>query len=77
MSDPIVHLASDQTDVGLHPGQRLEALQAAIWVTCSPHEHTWSLDEQALMARYCLWAHQRLAAVGQLANGPLERGPRS
>lgn len=75
MSDPIVHLAPDQTSVDLSPEDRKEALQVALWSTASPHEWGWSPRQQALMARYCLWAHQRLAAIGQLADGPLERSP--
>lgn len=76
MIDPIVHLAPDQTSVDLPPDARKQALESAYWVTASPVEWSWSPREQAAMARYCLWAHQRLAAIGQLADGSLTRPPR-
>lgn len=76
MTDPIVHLAPDQTAVNLSPEARKQALESAYWVTASPIEWSWTPREQAAMARYCLWAHQRLAAIGQLAAGPLARTPR-
>lgn len=75
MIDPIVHLASDQSTVPLTAEDQARALDVAYWVTASPHEWTWTPREQALMARYCLWAHQRLAAIKQIADGPLGRQP--
>lgn len=75
MLTEVVNLAPDQSTVPLSTEDRAEALAAAYWVTASPHEWTWTPREQALMARYCLWAHQRLAAVKQLADGPLGRPP--
>lgn len=33
-----------------------EALSAAIWVTASPHEWTWTKEQQVAMARYCIHA---------------------
>lgn len=32
------------------------ALDAAIWVTASPHEWQWTQEQQVAMARYCLLA---------------------
>jgi hypothetical protein len=37
-----------------------EALAAAGWVTCSPHEWVWRHDQQVAMARYCIAASNRL-----------------
>lgn len=37
------------------------ALDAAIWVTCSPHEWVWTHDQQIAMARYCIEAAKHLA----------------
>lgn len=36
------------------------ALDAAIWVTCSPHEWVWTNEQQVAMARYCLVAVDQL-----------------
>lgn len=32
------------------------ALDAAIWVTASPHEWVWTQEQQVAMARYCILA---------------------
>lgn len=32
------------------------ALDAAIWVTASPHEWVWTQEQQVAMARYCIEA---------------------
>lgn len=37
-----------------------EALNAAIWVTCSPHEWVWTHDQQVSMARYVIEASREL-----------------
>lgn len=73
MTVPIVCLAPDQSKVELGRSDETMALDVAFRITASPHEWTWSHSEQALMARYCLWAHQRLAAIKQIADGPLGR----
>lgn len=33
-----------------------QALNAAIWVSASPHEWKWTIEQQVAMARYCLIA---------------------
>ena len=33
------------------------ALDAAIWVSASPHEWVWTHEQQVAMARYCLLAY--------------------
>jgi hypothetical protein len=45
------------------------ALDAAIWVTASPHEWVWTQEQQVAMARYCLMA---TAVLGEAASD-LER----
>ena len=37
-----------------------EALDAAIWVTCSPHEWEWTHEQQVAMARYCVEASKTI-----------------
>lgn len=45
---------------------RKTAMDAAIWVTASPHEWQWTHEQQVAMARFCCWAsltldnHRRL-----------------
>ena len=70
---PVVVLDAEQTRVFMSEEDRRAAIDAAIWVTASPHEWNWSPREQELMARYVLWAHQRLSGIAQLATGELER----
>ena len=41
------------------------ALDAAIWVTASPHEWLWTQEQQIAMARYCLLA---AAVIGEAAS---------
>lgn len=75
MSDAsIVQLCPDQTQVNLPEDERREAINAAFWVTCSVHEHAWTDKQAAQMARYVLWAHQRLSAIEQCVSGGLEHG---
>jgi len=66
---PVVVLHPEQTYVRLDEEARTAAVEAAFWVTASPHEWEWSLDAQAAMARYVLWAYQRLSAIHQLSSG--------
>lgn len=42
-----------------------DALNAAAWVTASPHEWTWTHDQQVAMARYCLLASTVIGAAIQ------------
>jgi hypothetical protein len=37
-----------------------EAIGAASWVTCSPHEWNWTHDQQVAMARYIMLASHQL-----------------
>ena len=66
-----VILHPEQSDVSLGDGARSQVIDLAFRLTMSPHEWTWTQHEQVLMARYVLWAHQRLSAIKQLADGPL------
>ena len=45
-----------------------EALDAAIWVTCSPHEWEWTNEQQIRMAQYCVEASRRLGLWEWLTN---------
>lgn len=40
-----------------------EAMAAAMWVTASPHEWVWTHEQQVAMARYCMYAAQRLGVI--------------
>jgi len=62
-------LPENQTKIDLTESERQDVLKSAIWVTCSPHEWQWTTDEQAAMARYCLWATQRLDMIQRIALG--------
>lgn len=42
-----------------------DALEAAIWVTASPHEWTWTHEQQIAMARYCVEASRVLSEARQ------------
>jgi len=50
----------------MDPQQRKEALDSAFVRSLSPCEWTWTKDQQELMARYCLWAAQRLGVINEL-----------
>ena len=39
---------------------REDALNAAVWVTCSEHEWVWTKDQQIAMARFCILANVRI-----------------
>ena len=67
----ILRLDSGQTQIECELDTKLEAIQAAYFVTLSPHEHEWTLGQQQAMARYVLWAHQRLSAINQCVDGVL------
>jgi hypothetical protein len=65
----IIALSREFTQVTLPKDEREAAVQAAFWVTASPHEWTWTPEQQAAMARYCLWAAQRIEAIREIAVG--------
>lgn len=67
-----VNLNAEQTRIGCEPKERSKAIKAAYYVTMSPHEHQWTLEQQQAMAQYVLWAHQRLSAIGQCVDGDLD-----
>jgi hypothetical protein len=67
----VVNLSPSQTDVSITPDQRRAAVYAAIWLSGSPHEWEWSRTDQISMARFVLWAEQRLSAIEQIAGGKL------
>jgi hypothetical protein len=64
----------EQMNVAMEKDFQNRAIKCAFWITASPHEHSWTQEEQQLMAAYVLWAHQRLCAIEQLSTGrPLPR----
>lgn len=67
---PVVCLAPSQTKLWLDDDGEERAVAAAYYATLSPHEWRWSHEEQLAMARYILWAKQRLDAVRQLVTVP-------
>lgn len=74
MSDkPIVVLHPDYTEFNPTEADKLRAVEAAYWVTASPHEWKWTSDQQIAMARYVLWASQKLQAIRQIATENLKR----
>ena len=60
---PVVCLSKSQAKVAIDDETARRALNAAFWATCSPHECQWSKADQEAMARYVLWACQRLSAI--------------
>ncbi len=66
---PVVQFADDQTDLSMSDADRELAIHVAMRATASPHEHVWTPAEQSLLARYALWATQRLDGIRQLAAG--------
>lgn len=74
--DPILRLSRNYTQLQPSEKTRKSAIDAAFWVTASPHEWVWTPEQQEHMARYVLWAHQRLSALLQIANEePLTHEP--
>ncbi len=72
----LVRLSRDYTQIHVSEPDRSEAIKAAYWVTASPHEWVWTPDQQAKMARYVLWASQRIEAMQHIADGkPLLHEP--
>lgn len=75
-SGELVRLGRDFTQINVSPEKRSAAIRAAYWVTCSPCEWSWTDEQQADMARYVLWASQRIEAMQHVANGlPLLHEP--
>ena len=75
-SGSLVRLGRDFTQIDIPPEKRSAAISAAYWVTCSPCEWTWTSEQQADMARYVLWASQRIEAMQHIASGkPLLHEP--
>jgi len=62
-------LPDEQTHIPFDRKEYKETLKVAIWVTCSPHEWEWTLEQQASMARFCLWAAQRLDMIKAISSG--------
>jgi hypothetical protein len=63
----VVVLSKDKTQIHVDLETRTKAIQAAYWVTASPHEWVWTPEQQVAMAQYVLWASQRLDAFRQLS----------
>lgn len=61
----VVALSKEQTQLHFDADRRKRVIDAASWVTASSHEWEWTSEMQAEMARFCLWAEQRLAAIEQ------------
>lgn len=69
-------LGRNFTQINVSEADRSEAIKAAYWVTASPHEWVWTPDQQEKMARYVLWASQRIEAMQHIASGqPLLHEP--
>lgn len=61
----VVALSQTQTQLHFDAERRKSVVGDAYLVTASPHEWVWTPEQQAEMARFCLWAEQRLAAIEQ------------
>jgi hypothetical protein len=66
--EPYVELNRSFTEVLITPEIINRAMNAAYWRSCSPHEWDWSKEDQAAMALYCLWAHQRMSILKYVAS---------
>jgi hypothetical protein len=76
MSDILLRLDRQYTQIDISPELRNRAVRDAYWVTASPHEWVWTPEQQANMARYVLWASQRIEAMQHVASGlPLLHQP--
>ena len=67
-ANPIVVLHESQTTIPMNTHTEEIAIEAAYRLTLSPHEWEWTDGEIREMAHYCLWAHQRLAAIRGLSS---------
>ena len=70
--DQIVDLRSGLTQINPPENYLNAAVESAMRVTLSDHEHVWTQEEQRSMAYYVMWARQRLSAIEQCCVGPLE-----
>jgi hypothetical protein len=65
----LVKLGRKYTQIEIDEESRREAIKSAIWRTYSPHEWAWTIQEQANMALYVLWAAQRLEMIANISTG--------
>lgn len=68
MSKSIVCLSPEQSTANMKPSDMTQAFNSAFRVTMSPHEWSWTIEEQAAMARFVLWSMQRIDAISDLSN---------
>lgn len=52
----------------LKPETRKSAIDAAVWVTASPHEWEWTHEQQVAMARMCCWSSRVLSDLNKLCS---------
>lgn len=69
----IVRLAPGMTLAEIDGHAQTRAIDLAHRITMSPHEWTWTPEEQFDMAAFVLWAHQRLSGIKQLASASLQQ----
>ena len=67
MEKSIVCLRKNYTQVNIKESEMIKAYDAAIYVTLSPHEHTWTQAQQVAMAKYILYLQQRIEAIHELS----------
>jgi len=65
----VVRLGSGYTTIQMSKAERIEAIDSAHWRFASPHEWVWDVEDQARMAKYVLWAAQRLEMISNLSAG--------
>lgn len=65
--NPMVYLNDEYTHVTITQDDIRVALDAAMWLMASPHEWTWTHEQQVAMAKYCLAAQQRLSIMSYVA----------
>lgn len=65
----VLVLPQAQTDAAMTEVRRDQAITLAMRATESEHEHTWTPEEQVLLAKYVLWAAQRLYLCERTAAG--------
>ena len=76
MSDTLL-VPEGQTRTAMSDKELQDAVDAAIWVTCSPHEWVWTRDQQVAMAHYVLYASQRLGIIKRIADNEAMDHPKS
>lgn len=67
-SKQLVYLGNDMTQITLTEADKVRALNAAAWIFASPHEWTWSHEDQVAMARFVTWAAQKINIISYVAN---------